>query len=233
MGLGAIFKTALLYTLIGMGTVFCVLIFISVCIWLLGLVCGPEKKTEKGPAAASAEPDTTEGIRPEVVAAVTAELPDESPLAPWRMAARTSGGTKAVFADGGLSLVADDATRDWAAARLSLPAPLPLDAGAGDASLVFEVNGGRTGIGTYDTPPPPFQVALNGSARDGAPFVGKYFTPPVATALDGDPATWQTVRIPLRRLLGDEVAAVTEIRIQFKLLPARRANLVLRRFRVE
>ena len=168
-----------------------------------------------------------------VVAAVTAELPDESPLAPWRMAARTSGGTKAVFADGGLSLVADDATRDWAAARLSLPAPLPLDAGAGDASLVFEVDGGRTGIGTYDTPPPPFQVALNGSARDGAPFVGKYFTPPVATALDADPATWQTVRIPLRRLLGDEAAALTEIRIQFKLLPARRANLVLRRFRVE
>ena len=32
MGLGAIFRTALLYTLTGMGTVFCVLIFISFCI---------------------------------------------------------------------------------------------------------------------------------------------------------------------------------------------------------
>ena len=74
MGLGAIFRTALLYTLTGMGTVFCVLIFISLCIWLLGLVCGPEKNTEKGPAAASAEPDAPEGIRPEVVAAVTAAV---------------------------------------------------------------------------------------------------------------------------------------------------------------
>ena len=75
MGLGAIFKTALLYTLIGMGTVFCVLIFISVCIWLLGLVCGPETKKEKGaeelPAAV---PEADEGIRPEIVAAVTAAI---------------------------------------------------------------------------------------------------------------------------------------------------------------
>ena len=76
MGLGAIFETALLYTLIGMGTVFCVLMFISVCIWLLGLVCGPEKEKEKeeGAAAAAAEPAAGEGIRPEVVAAVTAAI---------------------------------------------------------------------------------------------------------------------------------------------------------------
>ena len=74
MGLGAIFKTALLYTLIGMGTVFCVLMFISVCIWLLGLVCGPEKEKEEGAAAAAAEPAAEEGIRPEVVAAVTAAI---------------------------------------------------------------------------------------------------------------------------------------------------------------
>ena len=75
MGLGAIFKTALLYTLIGMGTVFCVLMFISVCIWLLGLACGPETKKEEGaeelPAAV---PEADEGIRPEVVAAVTAAI---------------------------------------------------------------------------------------------------------------------------------------------------------------
>ena len=74
MGLGAIFKTALLYTLIGMGTVFCVLMFISVCIWLLGLVCGPEKEKEEGGAAAAAELAAAEGIRPEVVAAVTAAI---------------------------------------------------------------------------------------------------------------------------------------------------------------
>ena len=64
MGLGAIFKIALLYTLIGMGTVFCVLIFISICIWLLGKAFAPRK-----PAVEAAE-----GIRPEVVAAAVAAI---------------------------------------------------------------------------------------------------------------------------------------------------------------
>ena len=75
MGLGAIFKTALLYTLIGMGTVFCVLIFISICIWLLGLACAPKKP---GAAAASAAaPEEPEGIRPEIVAAITAAVHEQ------------------------------------------------------------------------------------------------------------------------------------------------------------
>ena len=72
MGLGAIFKLALLYTLIGMGTVFAVLIFISICIWLLGKACGPKKKAAEAAApATAAEP---EGIRPEIVAAITAAI---------------------------------------------------------------------------------------------------------------------------------------------------------------
>jgi sodium pump decarboxylase gamma subunit len=74
MSLGEIIRIALIDTALGMGTVFLILIFISVCIWLLGLVCGPEKekKTEaEGPAA---EPAADEGIRPEVVAAVTAAI---------------------------------------------------------------------------------------------------------------------------------------------------------------
>lgn len=73
MGLGAIFKVALLYTLIGMGTVFCVLIFISICIWLLGKVCGP-KKPAAAAAEAQAEPEAAEGIRPEIVAAAVAAI---------------------------------------------------------------------------------------------------------------------------------------------------------------
>ena len=71
MGLGAIFKMALLYTLIGMGTVFMVLIFISICIWLLGKACGPKTAPVAQAAEAQTEP---EGIRPEVVAAITAAI---------------------------------------------------------------------------------------------------------------------------------------------------------------
>ena len=55
MSLGDIFITALLYTLIGMGTVFCVLIFISICIWLLGKAFGPKKPAVQAAAAAAAE----------------------------------------------------------------------------------------------------------------------------------------------------------------------------------
>ena len=75
MSLGQIFITALLYTLIGMGTVFCVLIFISICIWLLGKAFGPRKPAvQAAAAAAAAEPAEPEGIRPEVVAAITAAI---------------------------------------------------------------------------------------------------------------------------------------------------------------
>lgn len=74
MGLGEIFRTALLYTLTGMGTVFCVLMFISVCIWLLGLACGPKKEKEAAPEKPPAAAEASEGIRPEVVAAVTAAI---------------------------------------------------------------------------------------------------------------------------------------------------------------
>ena len=74
MGLGQIFITALLYTLIGMGTVFAVLIFISICIWLLGKAFAPKKPAAQAAAAAAAEPAEPEGIRPEVVAAIMAAI---------------------------------------------------------------------------------------------------------------------------------------------------------------
>ena len=74
MSLGQIFITALLYTLIGMGTVFAVLIFISICIWLLGKAFGPRKPAVQAAAAVAAEPEGPEGIRPEVVAAIMAAI---------------------------------------------------------------------------------------------------------------------------------------------------------------
>lgn len=54
MGLGQIFKKAGLNTLLGMGTVFAVLIFISILIWLLGYVPKLFQPKEELPAAAPA-----------------------------------------------------------------------------------------------------------------------------------------------------------------------------------
>ena len=90
MSLGQIFLTALLYTLIGMGTVFAVLIFISVCIWLLGKAFAPKTPAaapaDEITAAAALEPEEPEGIRPEVVAAIMAaihqKLKDEEGVEP-------------------------------------------------------------------------------------------------------------------------------------------------------
>ena len=56
MSLGQIFLTALLYTLIGMGTVFCVLIFISICIWLLGKAFAPKKPAVQAAASRQSRP---------------------------------------------------------------------------------------------------------------------------------------------------------------------------------
>ena len=79
MSLGQIFLTALLYTLIGMGTVFAVLIFISICIWLLGKAFAPKQVAAEATPAAAAfeEPEEPEGIRPEIIAAIVAAINEQ------------------------------------------------------------------------------------------------------------------------------------------------------------
>lgn len=73
MSLGEILITALIDTALGMGTVFLILIFISVCIWIMGVLC-----REKKPAAAASKPEpeaeSAEGITPELVAVITAAV---------------------------------------------------------------------------------------------------------------------------------------------------------------
>lgn len=77
MSLGEIFKIALIDTVLGMGTVFVILIFISICIWLLGIACREKKPAAAAAAATAAEPvaaSEPEGIRPEIVAAITVAI---------------------------------------------------------------------------------------------------------------------------------------------------------------
>jgi sodium pump decarboxylase gamma subunit len=70
--LGEIFRIALIDTALGMGTVFLILIFISVCIWVMGLLCA-EKKPAEVPSAAAAVADE-DGLSPEMVAVITAAV---------------------------------------------------------------------------------------------------------------------------------------------------------------
>ena len=79
MSLGEIVKTALIDTALGMGTVFVILVIISIVIWALGRTVGeanPKKTTAKidGNIAAVAETSqpsvNKDGLTPEMVAAI-------------------------------------------------------------------------------------------------------------------------------------------------------------------
>ncbi len=73
MSLGEILKTAAIDTVLGMGTVFLILIFISVCIWLMGVLC--REKTPAQAAAQTGDAGAAEGsITPELAAVITAAV---------------------------------------------------------------------------------------------------------------------------------------------------------------
>lgn len=76
MSLGEIFRIALVDTALGMGTVFLILIFISLCIWIMGILCRERKPAETADkirkAAAPAKADGE--ISPELIAVITAAI---------------------------------------------------------------------------------------------------------------------------------------------------------------
>lgn len=78
MSFGEIIRIGAIDTALGMGTVFSILVFISICIWLLGIVCR-ERKPAAEPAVSIAanEPQTaekTDEIDPEIIAVITAAI---------------------------------------------------------------------------------------------------------------------------------------------------------------
>ena len=76
MTLGEIFQKALLNTALGMGTVFCMLIFISLVISCFRFIPNGKKPEASKPAAAAvskpAESDEDEDIVPAIIAAILA-----------------------------------------------------------------------------------------------------------------------------------------------------------------
>ena len=77
MSLGEILRVGAIDTALGMGTVFAILIFISICIWILGLICKPKKPVAAAPAPAEAAPQQAadpDVIDPEIIAVITAAI---------------------------------------------------------------------------------------------------------------------------------------------------------------
>ncbi len=169
-----------------------------------------------------------------IIAAITAELPDESPLALWRFKPHPWGGTGAVIRNGGVEMTCDDATTDWAGVKFSLMEPVALEQDWLNADLVFEVNGGENAMGTRDIAPPTFQVSAEGARGILSLGRGSYVAPSVdGKAVDDNPDTWQSARISLKGILPNGSEKLTSVFIQFRAMPSHRAGLVLRRFRIE
>ena len=186
---------------------------------------------------ASIDMESACGAAVPVVAAISAEIPDPSPLAAWKLRAFPWGGAAANRRGGGLEISADDATRDWAGARLAPPEPVSV-ASPADARLVFEFNGGQTPTGAFDVPPPAFQIRVAWRGADdagGAETRSKYVGAEIEGGQpDGDPDTWQTASVPLRRLIDtDGPVEMTSLYVQFRVMPARRAGLLMRSIRIE
>jgi sodium pump decarboxylase gamma subunit len=76
MSIGEILRIALIDTALGMGTVFLILIFISICIWIMGILCREKKPAAlaAGAAAAAKPAEEPAGITPETVAVITAAI---------------------------------------------------------------------------------------------------------------------------------------------------------------
>ena len=161
---------------------------------------------------------------------------EESPLALRRLRAKGLHGVEAIRRDGGIELAVDDKTEDWGYAWLSPLRPVALPEDPATAVLVFDVNGGRTPLGRRDTGRQRFRVQLECESADGTRKQGDWVRdPPIEDGpVDDDPNSWQTVRIPLAKLLPEGATAMSRITIQFTGLPATgRAGLLVRDFRFE
>ena len=162
--------------------------------------------------------------------------PAESPLALRRLLAKGSHGVEAIRRDGGIELAVDDRTEDWGLGRFSPVRAVLLPEDPATAVLAFDVNGGRTPLGRRDAGRQRFRVQLECESADGTRKQGEWVRdPPVEDGpVDDDPNSWQTVRIPLAKLLPEGATALVRITIQFTGLPATgRAGLLVRDFRFE
>ena len=172
-----------------------------------------------------------------IIEAITAELPDDSPFALRRLKLKGWGGAKPARDGATLELALADGSKDWCGANLDLPEPAPFPAAAPAAcDLVFEANGGRTPLGAEGPGGQRFQVAARFRLADGGDKSGPYVGPTIEGGrIDADPATWQTVRIPVRRLLPKDVEAIAlaGLNLQYRMLSSDRASLLVRAFRLE
>ena len=151
------------------------------------------------------------------------------------------GGIKMSKGRGYVSFGLDNDSKKWCVGTLKFLRPVPVPEGFGKKSLVFEINAGPDVLGNRNIGSQNFQMNFsyldaNGKKASTENIVvskGGFIS---GGAVDGIPATWQKVSIPVARIMpkgADGVSAITSIALQYMLLPADRAGVQIRNIRFE
>ena len=172
-----------------------------------------------------------------IIEAITAELasPDVVDVAPpWRGLKFKPWGGVTPSRDGEvITIDIDDATQNWAGTGIHPEMPVAVPDDSDKWSLVFEVNGGLTPLGRFDVGGQTFQISLSCRLAHGDFKSGGYAVPEIEGGqVDADPASWQVVRLPLRRLLPKDAVSIRGVGFQFRVLPANRAGVLIRDIRI-
>jgi hypothetical protein len=167
-----------------------------------------------------------------IVAAITAELPsDESELefTAENCTTHSWGQAEGTLKPGILELNAAGKARNWSGCNWVWKKPLALPDNAKSGSLLFEINGGNDAWGK---PQGAQQLQLKLLALDSAGKQLRIPYLPISVRIDSEPGTWQSVAIPLRRLLPPETAKLNGISLQFQIQPVEQSGVAIRNLRI-
>lgn len=172
-----------------------------------------------------------------LIAALSLEKPSGNPFVSGFRASNLNfaswGGLKTVVRDGVVEMLVTDATSDWAGNTSPLTAAIPITADdVANRSLVVEVNLGDTQAGAATQPASTPQILLGYTLADGTEKTGAYVGLR-GGMVDSDPMTWQSLGIPLRRLVDARAIAIARINIQLRPFGSQRAGLRIRGIRLE
>ena len=167
---------------------------------------------------------------------ITWRMERDNPLELRRFAPTATEEARPVWRDGGLEIAVADNNKHWAAMHMWLDEPMDVKASSGLSNLVFEVNSGRTPLGVFGTGRQRLRVEAIFKTGAGKELRVKMSdkTKTESGAIDDDPWTWQTVRIPFSAQIPPEAAVLSRFVMKLLDMPQDcRSGIVFRNFRFE
>ena len=154
-------------------------------------------------------------------------------------------GARAIRRDGGIELAVADNEKHWAALQMRLAEPISIDGPSAGVpgglrngcDLVFEVNSGRTPLGTRGVGRQRLRASAvfkNADGSEDRPKLDKVKVIVDGGKIDDDPWTWQTVRVPLSKHIPENAVEIKRFIFQILDMPQDgRSGIVFRNLRFE